>query len=119
MERKERDLQELQDKLILIYKYVSQEKMYEKFFFKDLKHQRPYRYRNEMIEELINMDDSLEFLKTCILEVEELKKENHKDEISFIDILDKQDTSSLRAKYGLSKFKDIQDLDLTELLKYF
>lgn len=34
MERKERDLQELQDKLILIYKYVSQEKMYEKFFLK-------------------------------------------------------------------------------------
>lgn len=119
MERKGKDLQELQEKLILIYKYVSQEKMYEKFFFKDSKHQRPYKYRNEMIEELINMDDSLEFLKTCILEVEELKKENHKDEISFIDILDEQDTASLRAKYGLAKFKDVQDLDLSDLLKYF
>lgn len=119
MERKKRDLQELQEKLILIYKFISQEKMYEKFFFKDSNLQRPYKYRNKMIEELINMDDSQDFLKKCILEVQELKEEKHENEISFTDILDEQDTASLRAKYGLDKFKNIQDLDLSVLLKYF
>jgi len=33
MEIEEKDLQELQEKLILLYKFVSQEKLYEKFLF--------------------------------------------------------------------------------------
>jgi hypothetical protein len=119
MEIEEKNLQELQEKLILIYKYVSQEKIYEKFFFEDSNLQRPYRYRNELIGELVKMDDSVDFIKTCILEVKELKEGKPQDEISFIDILEAQDTASLLAKYGLAKLEDVQDLDLTDLLVYF
>lgn len=119
MEVEEKDLHELEEKLILIYKLVSQEKLYEKFFFEDSNLQRPYRYKNELIEELVKMDDSVDFLKTCILEVEELKEEKPRKKISFINILEEQDTESLLNKYGLDKLEDIQDMDLNVLLKYF
>lgn len=119
MEIEKKDLQELQEKLILIYKYVSQEKLYEKFFFEDSNLQRPYRYRNQLVEELVKMDESVEFLKTCILEVEEIKEGKLPEEISVIDILEEQDTGSLLRKYGLGKLEDVQDLDLTDLIEYF
>ncbi len=117
MEIQERNLQELQEKLILIYKYVSQEKLYEKFFFENSGLVRPYRYRNKLLEELVKMTDSVEFLKTCILEVAEIKEGKPPEKISFIDILEKQDTVSLLHKYGLAKLEDVQDLDLTDLLE--
>lgn len=118
MEIQEKDLQELQEKLILIYKFVTQEKLYEKFFFEDCNLERPYKYKNRLIEKLVQMDDSVEFLKTCIIEVEELKGARVED-ISFIDILEDQDTESLLDKYGLVNLEDVENLDLTVLLEYF
>jgi hypothetical protein len=118
MEIEEKDLQELQEKLILLYKFVSQEKLYEKFFFEDSNLVRPYKYKNKLIEELVDMDDSVDFLKTCILEVEELKGTKAPD-ISFIDIIEEADIESLFPKYGLVSLEDVQDLDLNDLLEYF
>ncbi len=119
MEMEQKDLQELQEKLILIYKYVLQEKLYEKFFFEDSNLERPYKYKNSLIEELVEMDDSIDFLKTCIIEVEELRRGNSGEENSFIDILEEKDTESLFRKYGLEHLEDVQDLDLSDLLEYF
>lgn len=119
MEIEEKDLEELQEKLILIYQYVNQEKLYERFFFEDSNLQRPYGYKNELIEELVKTDDSVDFIKTCILEVNELKEGKPQDETSFIDIIEEQDIASLLAKYGLAKLEDVQDLDFTDLLEYF
>ncbi|HEY0196772.1 MAG TPA: hypothetical protein VGC02_04270 [Methanobacterium sp.] len=115
----EKDLQELQEKLVLIYKLVAQENLYKKFFFEGSNLQRPYKYKNKLIEELIQMDDSTDFLKTCIIEVKELKGIKPENKISFIDILEEQDTESLFKKYGLGNIEDVQDLDLTVLLEYF
>lgn len=115
----EKDLKELQEKLILLYKFISQEKLYETFFFEGYNLQRPYKYRNKLIEELVEMDDSVEFLKTCIIEVEELKGINSEEEISFIGILEEQETETLLKKYGLEHLEDVQDLDLTVLMEYF
>ncbi|NYB26418.1 MAG: hypothetical protein HVN34_03650 [Methanobacteriaceae archaeon] len=119
MEIEEKDLQELQEKLIPLYKFVSQEKLYEKFFFEDSNLVRPYKYKNKLIEELVDMDDSVDFLKTCIMEVEELKGTKRDEEIFFIDILEEQDTEVLFRKYGLENLEDVQDLDLSDLLEYF
>lgn len=119
MEIQEKDLQELQEKLILIYKFVKQEKLYEKFFFEDSNLERPYKYKNRLIEELVQMDDSVDFLKTCIIEVEELKGKKSGEENSFIDIMEEHDTESLFRKYGLELLEDVQDLDLSVLLEYF
>lgn len=119
MEIEQKDLQELQEKLILIYKFVAQEKLYEHFFFEDSNLERPYNYNNKLIKELIEIDDSLDFLKTCIIEVEELKGIKTENKISFIDILEEQDTESLFKKYGLDHLDDVEDLDLSVLLEYF
>lgn len=115
---KNNNLQELEEKLLLVYKFVSQEKLYENFFFQGTTLQRPYEYQNKLIKELMDMDDSIEFLKTCILEVEELKG-TKTDEISFIDILEENETEALLKKYGMKQLEDVQDMDLTDLLEYF
>lgn len=119
MEIEQKDLQELQEKLILIYKFVAQEKLYETFFFEDSNLERPYNYNNKLIEKLMEIDDSLDFLKRCIIEVEELKGIKPENKISFIDILEEKDTESLFKIYGLDHLDDVEDLDLNVLLEYF
>lgn len=119
MEMEQKDLQELQEKLILIYKFVAQEKLYETFFLEDSNLEKPYKYRNKLIKKLIEMDDPLDFLKICIIEVKELKGIKPEDQISFIDILEEQDTESLFKKYRLENLEDVEDLDLKLLLDYF
>jgi hypothetical protein len=120
MQKTEKDLQELQEVLILIYKFVQQEKLYEKFFFEDSDFQRPYKYKNKLINELLEMDDSLDFLKTCIIEVEALKEKKLENEIDFINILEKYEIIELLlVKYGLSNLEEVDKLNTRLLLNYF
>jgi len=113
------DLQELQEKLILIYKFIKQEKMYETFFLKGMESKRPFKYKNELINKLLKLDDADELLKSCIIEVEELKGEKHEDEITLADILEKQDIEVLHYKYGIKDIYDVDKLDITDLLRLF
>lgn len=111
------DLQELEEKLVLIYKFVNQEKIYEKFFLEG-EFQRPFEYRSNLINQLLELEDAEEFLKTCILEIEELKGKKSA-EITFQDVLALYDKEYLFIKYGLKDIYDVDKLDLDLLLEYF
>lgn len=119
MELNQKKIVELQEKLILIYKYVKQEKMYEKFFFKSEDVKNLFKGRNKLINELLEMDNYEEFLKTCIMELEELKEGYNKDlKVSLADIMEKQDFQLLYHKYGLKNLDDVDKLDLKNLMDY-
>lgn len=119
MTKDQDDLQQLQDVLIIIYKLVQQEKLYENFFFDDSNFKRPYKYKNKLLNELLDMDDSLDFLKTCIIEVEALKEDKNEDEIDFMDILDRYVIEILLVKYGLVSLEEVDKLNTDRLLEYF
>jgi len=119
MDKNKNNLQELQEVLILIYQFVQQEKLYENFFFEDSDFKRPYKYKNKLLNELLEMDDSLDFLKTCIIEVEAVKEDKNEDEIDFIDIIERYVIDILLVKYGLVSLEEVDKLNTDLLLKYF
>jgi hypothetical protein len=114
------EIQELQEKLILIYKYINQERMYEKFFFEGLDIKKSFKMNNKLINKLLEMKDSEEFLETCIIELEELKTKDMEieDKISLNDILNNQDFEDLYHKYDMKNPDDVDKLDINKLL-YF
>ena len=120
MPKNPENLQQLQEVLILVYKFVQQEKLYENFFFEDSDFKRPYKYKNKLLNELLEMDDSLDFLKTCIIEVEAQIEEKPEEEIDFIEILERYEIIELLlAKYGLSNLEEVDKLNAKLLLEYF
>lgn len=119
MQKDQKDLQELLEVLILIYKFVQQEKLYENFFFEDSDFQRPYKYKNKLLNELLVMDDSLDFLKTCIIEVEALKEDKREEEVDFIELLDRYVIEILLVKYGLISLEEVDKLNTGLLMEYF
>jgi hypothetical protein len=114
------EIQELQEKLILIYKYINQERMYEKFFFEGLDIKKSFKMNNKLINKLLEMKDSEEFLETFIIELEELKTEDVEieDKISLNDILNNQDFEDLYHKYDMKNPDDVDKLDINKLLDF-
>ena len=115
------EIQELQEKLILIYKYINQERMYEKFFFEGLDTKKSFKTDNKLINKLLEMKDPEEFLETCIIELEELKTEKNielEDNISLYNILEVQDFENLYNKYGMVDMDDVDKLDINKLLDF-
>ncbi len=115
------EIQELQEKLILIYKFINQERMYEKFFLKGLDIKKSFKRENQLINKLLEMADSEEFLETCVIELEELKtgktlknESNHQ----FRDILEEQDFENLYHKYNMKSLDNVDKLDIRKLLDF-
>lgn len=120
MDLNQDELQQLQEKLILIYKFVKQEKMYQKFFFEGIEFEKSFKYKNKLINQLLEMENPEEFLKECILELEELKTgEKLEKKVSLIDVLEKQDLENLYYKYGVKDIYDVDKLDIKDVLKLF
>ena len=115
------EIQELQEKLILIYKFINQERMYEKFFFEGFDIKKSFKTDNKLISKLLEMKDPEEFLETCIIELEELKTEKNielEDNISLYNILEVQDFENLYNKYGMVDMDDVDKLDINKLLDF-
>ncbi len=118
---KSAEIMELQEKLILIYKFINQERMYEKFFFEGYDTKKSYKTDNKLISKLLEMKDPEEFLETCVIELEELKtgeKIEYNVHNSFISIVDKLYTESLYHKYGMKNPYDVDKLDINNLLDF-
>ncbi len=115
------EILELQEKLILIYKFINQKRMYEKFFFEGLNTKKSFKTNNNLINKLLEMNDPEEFLESCIIELEELKTEKNielDDNISLYNILEIQDFENLYHKYGMKDMDDVDKLDINKLLDF-
>jgi hypothetical protein len=117
---------ELQEKLIIIYKYVSQKRMFNKFYFSGLEDQIPSRdlSSNPMVKEIVELEDAEDMLKESILELEEMLPPNFKEDYDpddfhneFQYILFKNNPDALYIKYELKDGEEIEKLDISALME--
>jgi hypothetical protein len=123
---KTEDIIELQEKLIIIYKFISQKRLLNKFFFEGLEDQIPSRdlSSNPMVKEIVEMDDSSQILRECILELEEINPSRFKEAYDIEDyedlfqmILFKNNVESLCVKFGLKDCDEIEKLNINNLIE--
>jgi hypothetical protein len=119
------EIYELQEKLLLVYKYICQNKMFKEFYCQGMKVNQEYKDYLGLVSKLITIEGSEELLKNCIIELEEMKGEktprggeiNSNDE--FQEIFHSQNWNFLYKLYEMKNLDDIRKLDLDLLLKIF
>lgn len=113
------EIYELQEKLLLLYKFIYQTKKFTEFYYQGIKVKQKYEDDVGLISELMAMDGAEELLKSCILELEEMKKEEkfEREELinsdnQFQQIYSSQDWNFLYRLYGIKNLDEVGTLDL-------
>jgi len=118
VELNKKEIEELQEKLIMVYRYISQNKTFQKFYCQGLEVNYNSDDCESMISKLMEADDSEELLKNCIIELQDMKKDEEPlkpDE--FQEFILNHDWNLLYKKYGMKTLEDIKKLDLELLLE--
>ncbi|WP_292613920.1 hypothetical protein [Methanobacterium sp. BAmetb5] len=106
------EIEELQEKLLIIRRFISQEKGYKNFYYQgiNLKDKKtPVGWLNKLLE----LDDSEELLKNCIMELEDMKTNPRSfTPEEFHEFLIDQDWKFLYKKYGMGTLEDVKKLDM-------
>ncbi len=117
MELKIENLEELEEQLVLLYKFVAQNNSFKKFYYEGMDVKTSFNDETGILTTLIENDDSEEILKTCIMELEESKNEgNTEEQKKFHEVLDSYDTEILYKKYGMSGVEDVDKLDIKKII---
>lgn len=95
-------LQELQEYLILLYKFVSQKNMLKDFYYKDTNVDEPLNFDMDVVKDFTESEGSEELLKNSIIEVEELKTGETLKTLKKEDFQDKFNEIILKSKVDLS-----------------
>jgi hypothetical protein len=115
MELKREELEELEEQLVLLYRFVSQNNTFKKFYYQGIETQTTFKDETGILTELVKNEDSEEILKTCIMEIETSKNDEEKLR-EFHEVLDSYDTEVLYNKYGMSGVEDVGKLDLEKII---
>lgn len=107
------ELEEMEEQLVLLYKFVSQYNALKKFYYEGVDIKPSFEDETGILNELVGNEDSEEVLKTCIIEVEE---EKGSENIEFHEILDSYNMEELHKKYGMSGVEDIGKIDIKRLI---
>ena len=106
------EIEELQEKLLIIRRFISQEKGYKNFYYQgiDLEDKKsPVGWLNK----LLKLDDSEELLQNCIMELEDMKNNPRSfTPEEFHEFLIDQDWKFLYKKYGMETIEDVKKLDM-------
>ena len=116
MDLSKKEVEELQEQIIIIYKIIHQNNTFNTFYFEDIDINTP-KSESNLINELNELDDAEETLKKCIIELEEIKKNERLEDNMFYDIMAEYDLRELYEKYGIKEPRDLDKLDIKELLK--
>ena len=119
MDSKIEKLAELEEQLVLLYRFVAQNNSFKKFYYEGIDVKPSFNDETGILTELVSNDDSEEILKTCIMEIEESKMDNEdetKEMPKFHEVLDSYDTEVLFNKYGMSGVEDVDKLDLKKII---
>lgn len=119
MELTKREIDELQEKLIIVYRFISQEKKFKKFYFEGIDVEDNFNDKNEFLKKLMELDDSEDLLKSCIIELEDMKSSEGESmtPVGFQEFLMEQDWNLLYKKHGMRTLEDVEKLDLEILLE--
>ena len=122
MELKRDELEDLEEQLILLYRFVAQNNTLKKFYYEGLYIKPSFKDETGILTELYKNEDSEEILKTCIMELEELKgteeevKKEENEVKKFHEVLDSYDIELLYKKYGMSGVEDVDKLNLEKIV---
>ena len=117
MELNKIEIQELQDKLIIVYRFISQEKKFRNFYYEGIDIKENFDDETGFLNKLMELDDSEELLKSCIIELEDMKSSGKTlNPTEFQEFLMDQDWNLLYKKYGMKTIEDVEKLDLELLL---
>ncbi len=124
MEMEDEKLEELQEQLILIYKFVSQHNKLKRFYYEGVKFNEPIKGDDAPISKLLELEDAEDVLQNSILELEEQKTgknigENDVDNrVKFNEIMDSYDLNALFKKYGMKNLNDVGMFDMKQILSF-
>jgi len=122
MELKKDELDDLEEQLILLYRFVVQNNTLKKFYYEGVDIKPSFKDETGILTELIKNEDSEEILKTCIMELEELNgteeevKKEENEVKKFHEVLDSYDIELLYKKYGMSGVDDVDKLNLEKIV---
>ena len=107
------EIDELEEQLILLYRFVSQINSLKRFYYSGMDYKPVFEDDTGILKELIENENSEEILKSSILELE--KMQGNKD-IQFHEVLDSYDVEELYHKYDLHDVVDVNKLDLERII---
>lgn len=113
MELTKNEIEMLQEQLILIYKTIRQNRMAKLFYFQDI--ETP-DLSSKLINKINELEDPEEIIKESIMELEEMKNKNDIEIKDFNELLDDYDIGFLKRKYFIETIKDLDKLNIKELL---
>ena len=122
MKSKRDELEDLEEQLVLLYRFVAQNNTLKKFYYEGIHVKPSFKDKTGILTELVNNEDSEEILKTCIMEIEESKKEiqNETDDVErkkFHEVLNSYDIQVLYKKYDMSGVDDVDKLDINRIIE--
>ncbi|MDD3985274.1 MAG: hypothetical protein PHY59_05190 [Methanobacterium sp.] len=112
MSFKKEELEDLEEQLVLLYRFVSQNNTLKKFYYEGVDIKPLFNDKTGILTGLVKNEESEEILKTCIMEIEDTKQEKLKE---FHEVLDSYDMEVLFKKYGMSGVEDVDKLDIKRL----
>jgi len=118
MDLTKKEIKILQEQLILIYKLINQDKTFKSFYFKGINIDKQLKNKSHIINELNRLKDPEITLRSCIVELEEIKK--NKSSINnkvFHEIIKKYSLMDLKNKYNIKNMEDIDKLSIKNLLE--
>jgi hypothetical protein len=124
MEMEDEKLEELQEQLILIYKFISQHNKLKRFYYEGVEFNEPIKGDDATIHKLLELEDAEDVLQSCILELGEQKTgKNTGDEdvdskVKFNEIMGSYDLNALFKKYGMKNLNDVGMLDMKRILSF-
>jgi len=116
MDLSKKEVEELQEQIIIIYKIIHQNNTFNTFFYEDMDFNMP-KSESNLINELNELEDAEEILRRSIVELEEIKKNEKLEDKVFYEIIEGYDLRELYEKYGIKEPRDLDKLDIKELLK--
>lgn len=122
VELTKKEIEELQEKLMLVYRFISQKNRFERFYYQGVEVKSNLN-NNSLINKLMELDESEELLKSCIIELEGMKSEGMENSgeslspVEFQDFINNQEWNQLYKKYGMKTLEDVGKLDLEMLLE--
>ncbi len=116
MDLNKNEVEELQEQIIIFYKIIHQNNTFNTFFYEDMDVDMP-KSESSLINELNELDDAEGVLRRSIVELEEIKKNEKLEDKAFYEIMARYDLMELYEKYGIKEPRDLDKLDIKELLK--